>query len=110
MSFSVDDAFGELSGSYTLEYTLTGIWSSMNTKTLDVGVPSGTDNVLVTNIIFNTTVSNALFRVKNQDGYVSDPIRLTFNVFAKPLVNATPYDHPGADGNPSRTYNEGDTA
>ena len=110
MSFNVDDAVGELTGSYTLEYTLTGIWSTMNTKTLDVGVPSGTDNTLTTNLIFNTSFTNGLFRVKNQDGYMSDPIRLTVNVFAKPLVGATPYDHVGSDGNPSRTYNEGDNA
>ena len=110
MSFNVSDAYGELSGHYTLEYTLTGIWSSMNTKTLDLGVPSGSDNTLTTNLIFNTTSSNILVRVRNQDDHVSDPIHLTVNVFSKPLINATPYDHVGSDDNPSRTYDEGDIA
>ena len=110
MSFNVSDAFGELSGNYTLEYTLTGIWSSMNTKTLDIGVPSGSDNTLTTNIIFNTSSPNARFRVRNQDGHVSDEIHLDINVFAKPLIGATPENHVGADGSPSRIYNEGDFA
>ncbi len=110
MSFNVSDAYGELDGNYTLEYTLTGIWSSMNTKTLDLGVPNGSDNTLTTNLIFSTSSSNILMRVKNQDGYTSDPIHITVNVFAKPLIGAVPEDHNGTDGNPSRVYNEGDYA
>ena len=108
MSFNVSDAYGELSGKYTLEYTLSGVWSSMNTKSLDIGKPTGSDNTLTTNLIFNTTTSNLLVRVKNQDGHVSDPIHLIVEVFAKPLIGAVPVDHQGADGNPSRVYTESD--